>query len=101
MSYCGRVEARVLWESGAIEDCELNFMPQRGYRGDPIIEDGYLAEEFFSDMLRGRTDGIYDIAGRYFESFSQDYWGEWDVENWLEGEKARFRSALVWRPGRW
>ncbi len=89
--YCGRIEARVLWEEGRIEIASVDLKPTRGWHGEALIDDnGFYSDGFFADMLKGRTNGVYDITGRYFEHYSQDYWGEWDGDYWLEGEKARF-----------
>lgn len=95
MSYCGRVEVRIMWDGEGIEDSDVDFMPQRGWYGDAIIREGIAVEDMFGAMLKGRTAGWYDIAGRYFEEFHQDYEGEWDGEWRLEGERVRYRGPLA------
>ena len=94
MSYCGRVEVRIQWDGESIEDSDTNFMPQRGWQGDAMILEGINFKEVFSDMFAKRAPGFYDVAGRYFEEFYQDYEGEWDGDWWFEGEKVRWRGPL-------
>lgn len=94
MSYCGRVEIRIEWAGDVIEDSDVKFMPQRGWYGEAMISEGINFREVFSEILSGRSAGFYDIAGRYFEEFHQDYWGEWDGDWRLEGERVRYRGGL-------
>lgn len=91
MSYVGRVEAMVLLEDGDLEIISLNMKPKRGWYGDALIDDGgYYSKDGFKDMLAGKSDGFFEITGRYFEEFHQDYSGEWDGDYHLEGERIRY-----------
>lgn len=93
MSYMGRVEIRAVKEGDDIEILEIKTMPQRGVKHDLlIVECG--PDDIVRDALKGRTDGVHDIAGTYHEHYSQDYWGEWDADFWLENERVRFRGPL-------
>lgn len=94
MSYVGRVEIRVNKIDDDIEIIECTFLPKRGFHGDSLIQE-IGAEGRLGDIMEGRTDGVHDIAGRYFEAFHQDYWGEWDGEFWIENEHVRFRGPLL------
>ena len=88
MSYTGRVEIRVLKEGKDLEVLDLKTMPQRGIQY-PLLVDEVGAEDLVRNALEGRTDGIWDIAGAYHEHYSQDYWGEWDADYWLESERLK------------
>lgn len=87
----GRVEIRALKDGDYVEVLDLKTMPQRGVMHDLVIVE-YGPDDIVRDLLKGRTDGVYDIAGAYHEHYSQDYWGEWDVDYWLENGRARLIS---------
>ena len=90
-SYVGRVFIRVRKEGEDFMEVDsVTVAPRRGYRGEPIAEQDYSAVADGLDILRGLCDGVYDIAARYHEEFHQDYWGEWDGNFWIEGERARW-----------
>ena len=82
-----------------IETLDVNFMPSKDNRrrdGWMIYECG--ADDIVKDALKGRTDGVHSIAGRYNEFYSEYYYGEWDCDFWVDPMKVRYRGPLAAAP---
>lgn len=92
--YIGRVDIRIFKEGDYLEVLNIKVSPNREHHyGEPIICE-VDPEDMVGDILVGRTDGVHDISGRYYEEYHQDYYGEWDGDFHLEGEKVKYRGPL-------